>query len=558
MARTLGSPEGPRPGRWSCVTPFVTILIVFIAYAAAYIWRLSFVVDGVRHFTLADDQMISMRYAENLARGYGLVWNAGEPPVEGFTNFAWVLYMAIFHSLEIPRHLTSAWIQVTGAGCLVVNLFIVRRIAEHVGGGSPNVTLAAVILTAFYVPLNNWAFQGTEVSILTALVSLGALMALRVASSGSSPAPLYALAAFTTVVRPDMIVFGAALAVGMGLMDRKRWRQHLFLGGGFLCIVFVVETLLRIFYFGDPLPNTYYVKMTGFPLELRIFRGVVVTLLFLLHILPLVALLIVGWHKTHFRSFGILLWIFCAQLAYSTFVGGDAWEWWGGSNRFVAIAMPLLFVYTVGSLAHPKLSIGQVGPMAHAVTVSLSVILVINVLAFLPSADGPIRRLTLMSLPPEIAANQAHVRAGLALKEFTDPTASVAVTWAGAIPYYSERRGIDLLGKMDRAIAKGPMHLAPGLPRWAAFIPGHLKWNYEYSIGTLQPDVIEAPLWYLSTSSSSPPPEGYVSVDYKGCWFVRRDSPNVRWDRLSPGGAGRPCVRGDISARFRTDADAYC
>ena len=45
---------------------------------------------------LCDDAFISMRYARNLAGGQGLVWNPGQPPVEGFTSPAWVLLMAVF------------------------------------------------------------------------------------------------------------------------------------------------------------------------------------------------------------------------------------------------------------------------------------------------------------------------------------------------------------------------------------------------------------------------------------------------------------------------------
>src|SRR5205823_2531369 len=40
-----------------------------------------------------DDAFISFRYAENLVRGYGLVFNPGER-VEGYTNFLWVLIIA--------------------------------------------------------------------------------------------------------------------------------------------------------------------------------------------------------------------------------------------------------------------------------------------------------------------------------------------------------------------------------------------------------------------------------------------------------------------------------
>ncbi|RKX21336.1 MAG: hypothetical protein DRP51_04400, partial [Candidatus Zixiibacteriota bacterium] len=36
-----------------------------------------------------DDAFITFRYAENLADGYGLVFNPGGEPVEGYSNFLW-------------------------------------------------------------------------------------------------------------------------------------------------------------------------------------------------------------------------------------------------------------------------------------------------------------------------------------------------------------------------------------------------------------------------------------------------------------------------------------
>jgi arabinofuranosyltransferase len=46
-----------------------------------------------RHATI-DDAFISYRYARNLARGDGLVFNRGEAPTEGFTSLLWVVGMA--------------------------------------------------------------------------------------------------------------------------------------------------------------------------------------------------------------------------------------------------------------------------------------------------------------------------------------------------------------------------------------------------------------------------------------------------------------------------------
>ena len=59
--------------------------------------------------------------------------------------------------------------------------------------------------------------------------------------------------------------------------------------------------------------------------------------------------------------------------------------------------------------------------------------------------------------------------------------------WAGAIPYFDHRPSVDLLGKSDPFIAHQPPH--PG-----ALYPGHMKWDYAYSVAALRPDVI-AQLW---------------------------------------------------------------
>ncbi|MEE1551169.1 MAG: hypothetical protein V1244_06040, partial [Nitrospinaceae bacterium] len=40
----------------------------------------------------------------------------------------------------------------------------------------------------------------------------------------------------------------------------------------------------------------------------------------------------------------LLLWVFLSQIAYSVYVGGDAWESWGGSNRYISLGMPLYFI----------------------------------------------------------------------------------------------------------------------------------------------------------------------------------------------------------------------
>jgi hypothetical protein len=78
--------------------------------------------------------------------------------------------------------------------------------------------------------------------------------------------------------------------------------------------------------------------------------------------------------------------------------------------------------------------------------------------------------------------DEIMVRKALAIRAATPPDARIAVIWAGAIPYFSRRPAIDLFGKSDPAIA----HLPPR----RSFLPGHDKWDFEYSIHRLQPDLV--------------------------------------------------------------------
>jgi len=50
---------------------------------------------------MVDDAGISMAYAVNLAHGYGLVSQAGRTPVEGFSNPAWVVLLAVLTKLGL-------------------------------------------------------------------------------------------------------------------------------------------------------------------------------------------------------------------------------------------------------------------------------------------------------------------------------------------------------------------------------------------------------------------------------------------------------------------------
>ena len=81
--------------------------------------------------------------------------------------------------------------------------------------------------------------------------------------------------------------------------------------------------------------------------------------------------------------------------------------------------------------------------------------------------------------------NVGNLEIALLLKKATPPHARIADFWAGSTIYFSERYGIDLLGKSDKCIAR-MRQVSEGI------IPGHNKFDFGYSLGVLMPDVVIA------------------------------------------------------------------
>jgi arabinofuranosyltransferase len=528
---------------------FTIVLASFLAYAALFVYRTSFVVNGARYFSLFDDAMISMRYASHLAGGQGLVWNAGMSPVEGYTNPLWVLYMAGIHLLPIAPSKVSLVVQITAAVCLAVNLYFVRQISLSISDRSPSIALAAVALTALYLPINNWSLQGMEVSVLVMTVTICLWLILRYLDTGAGLPVLYLLLGLSTWVRPDMAVTFAGMLIFMLAADRGNWRRHVSIGLSVLVLSVAIQTALRIAYFGDPLPNTYYLKMTGYPTVLRLSRGLYVLVAFVWKANPVVfAVATLAALRKRPRT-SLLLWVLVAQMSYSVYVGGDAWEYWGGSNRYIAVAMPGFFILLADGLFRlTRQTIATINrsrsttlpEKSFLMTGVFSALVVFSVLS-VNSIHGVGALAELFLLKPALHAgpgdeNQRDVEAALVLRDITEPSATVALTRAGTIPYFSDRATIDLLGKTDKVVARERSRVSAGALRFIDFRPGHTKFDYEYSIGRQRPDVI-VQLWDHLEEVQPYLDAYYRRIRVGGqCLYVRLDSDKLRSQPLSAAG----------------------
>jgi hypothetical protein len=462
------------------------LLVLLAAYAALalrYVYATSFVVDGARVFTLWDDAMISMRYAQNLAAGDGLVWNPGGERVQGISNPGVALVMALLHLLPLQVFHTSLAFQLLNVGLLAAVLALAWRAAEALFPGDRAVGPLAALSLALYAPLAVWSLQGSDVGAIACAVFAALWLAARADAAGR-PWPLAAWLALAlgVAVRLDTALIYAAFLGAAGVAGPRRARS-LAVGGAVLAAALAAVLGLGWLYYGDPLPNTYYLKATGAPRELVLANGLGQLLAMLtpasvpLWLFGAGALALLAPRRAALLAAAATA---CGLVAYDVWVGGD-WIFTLHS-RFVVPGVALYLVLHVGAV---RLVLARLAPRALRGTRGLAVaapLALAGLFAFF--APAALRELWL--LEPETVLrreNEWNVRLGLLLRDHTRPDTTVAVHWAGIPIYFSGRPGIDVLGKSDRTIARQPI-------RARAFAPGHSKWDWDYVLGVRRPDVI--------------------------------------------------------------------
>jgi len=389
-----------------------------------------------------DDAYISMRYAKNLVMGNGLVFNRGER-VEGYTNFAWTLLLALFHKMDLPVEKTAA---IVGTMFGIASILVAARLAKSLEGRWGPASMCTAALVAGCSALALWCTGGLETAMFTFFVTAGFERALapQVSERGRALAALCFTAAALT--RPEGALFFVLwMCIRIG-PPRSLVRD---------AIVFLVPMAIyaawKLWYFGDLLPNTYYAK-AGFTQE-YIRRGIAYTREFFLAygafgIAP--ALAVYAALRGGVRSVEArLLFVWLAFALYIVWIGGDVLY----SHRFWLPILPIGCVLVARGLVlalDRKLPISTLAALAVATGVLVIWGIVLNWKPIQARRD----------LEKNFVSNMQQT--GRWLKNHFPPGSTIAITTIGAISYFSELNVIDLLGLTDYEIAHHPKPL-PGL-----------------------------------------------------------------------------------------------
>ena len=444
-------------------------LSIVIALGLTALFANSLVVDGTRYFWLDDDQMISMRYARNLADGHGLVWNPGER-VEGYTNFLWVVVTAGVHLLPLDDAHTSLVVRLLNlvlfGGALLLAERVLRRFRPAAGIALPALLLPLVLC----YDMQFWAFHGFETTLLTVIFLWVVDRILEDSAAGTSRPSTYLLLGLIPLIRSDAhhLWMVAAILAFVTAGERGRTLGRL----GIAALPALAHLLFRRAYYGEWLPNTYYLKVAGQGLGRRLELGLdylayFATFYWMALLLALFGALITRDPRRRWLFLGLL-----ASLAYVAWVGGDMYP----GSRFLAPYVPVLLILALAA-------IGDLTKNNRATELALSSALALASVMF--TAFLAIYGSGYSVLEAKNGGPDQSLVAALAIRENSGPDARVAVHAAGVLPYFSRRYCIDLLGKTDPVIARLPAR---------EYAVGHNKYDPEHSLGDLRADMV-AMLW---------------------------------------------------------------
>ena len=219
---------------------------------------------------LTDDAYISFRYVSNSLRGHGYVWNPPPfRPVEGYTNFLWVLILdGTWRAFGVPPPVSSNYLTLVFA---FLTLLVVAAMALRMKL-TPSLAryrMALVGLVLLGIVTNRtfltWSSSGLE----TAMFNFFLIVWIKFCIEGRaqdrwSTLGLAASAAAIYLTRPDGALFFAATLLILAL----RWRARAWalaradIVGLLPLLVVPVHLVWRRVTYGEWVPNSYYAKVT--------------------------------------------------------------------------------------------------------------------------------------------------------------------------------------------------------------------------------------------------------------------------------------------------------
>lgn len=469
----------------------IVVTLTVLALTSHRLWNFS-----------EDDLFISLRYARNLVEGRGLVWNPGEP-VEGYTNFLLVMYAALAGWLGFDMIIACKLLS-TACYILIIAFlaYAMPRITKMPDAFSPSekwlYLFIPISVAVLYPPMMLWARGGLEPHLFGLLFLVGTYLTIRASQQQNSSVSysffIGVIFALATLTRPEGALFYGLCMPFLVLI----WlREISFLGAmkkllpGTLSYLAILVPYLawKWAYYGDLLPNTWYVKNTGIHRSYLIRHGFHdFSEYFLTPPFPFIFILVLSvfcYRKRIVqRHTSFLLSVITIYVCYVIWIGGDYML----SGRFIAPIIPLVALAFYENLLTLRAHSSQ--QLGHNF-----------VIAFLTSSFLLIGVLNAKDYSTSVLSG--YVVAPYVEKHWPKKSV-IAVSPAGTLPYLlPEYTYIDTFGINDKHIARAPALEPENEDQRDIFQPGHMKGDGEYVLSRKPDYIIFNNFWgeFLSTTA---------------------------------------------------------
>jgi hypothetical protein len=425
---------------------FLLALLVFTA----------FFVNVGRYDFLGDDSFIAFRYSKNLVDGHGLVFNPGER-VEGYTSFLWVLCMALGMNLGISPESFSFFLGILSGIAILLTLIFVS--CTLVPNRSFWIWVAPLCL-AFNRTFCAWSTGGLETQFFAFLVLFASAQYIR-ESSNQVLQPLLSSLLFglATLTRPEGALFFAVTCLFFCyevLIPKRRPVRSLLKWSLPYLLIVGGHVVWRYNYYGDLLPNTFYVKVSGFWWkQSSIYLSLFIRDYLLFFWLPF--LLVFLWHRTN-----LIYNLFCSYLlaytSYIIYIGGDAFEF-----RFMTPIIPFLYWMLQEALRLTFVNLQSarlvIKPLEKITLIAVFFLIVSSAIPLIKPFKSQhfINSIEVISQYAQRRSKEGKFLGFLIEKGNIKKDTLIAVGGSGALPYYCSLPTIDIHGLNDTTIARSPV-----------------------------------------------------------------------------------------------------
>ncbi len=220
---------------------------------------------------LADDSFVTLRQVINLLDGYGITWNPGVR-VQGFTHPLWFMLLSAVHFVTREHFFTTIFLSIAlSLGAIAILMrWCYRRAATQSPRTAMFIMAVPLTMLLFSAAFTDYATSGLENCLSYLLFSL---LLYRLLDEQPADTRLYALSVIAACIvlnRFDHALLLLPAVLYAVVLHRGKMIFPLLLGGG----IILLWLAFAVFYFGFPLPNTFYAKMnTGYPPGEYLTRG---------------------------------------------------------------------------------------------------------------------------------------------------------------------------------------------------------------------------------------------------------------------------------------------